>query len=209
MEKEKKVGKLEGIDNLKEGADEFGRLIVSMKEQLISPGVAIIFISGMVGYACQAALFENKQNYYIVDTKSGKKYIYGDALNHYLLDAKGSLYNILMGQFCNKLPQSEPLKIKPFLTRVSENIGNEKYLINEEFNPEKIFDFEFYRSTWKLFYDKLIKYCKTPDEWPILISISLNTFLNIIDSIFGKDSYKNYVSIALENAIYVSKISQL
>jgi len=180
-----------------------------MKEQLVSPGVAIIFISGMVGYASQAALFENKQNYYIVDTTSGKKYIYGDAINHYLLNAKASLYNILMGQFCNKLPQSEPLKIEPFLTRVSANIGNEKYLINNDFNPEKIFDFEFYRSTWKLFYDKLIKYCKTPDEWPILISISLNTFLNIIDSIYGKDSYKNYVNIAFENAIYVSKISQM
>ena len=208
MEKEK-VSKLEGIDHLKEGADEFGRLILSMKEQLINPDIAIIFISGMVGYACQAALFENKQNYYIVKTSNGNNYIYGDALNHYLLDAKGSLYNILMGQFCSKFPQSEPLNIKAFLARISQNIGNEKYLINDEFNPEQIFDFEFYRSTWKKFYDKLIKYCKTPDEWPILISISLNTFLNIIDSVYGKESYKKFVSIAFENAIYISKMSQI
>ena len=200
---------LEGIDHLKKGADEFFKFILSMKEQLITPDIIIIFLSGIVGYACQAALFENKQNYSIVNTTNGKKYIYGNALNHYLLNSKGSLYNILMGKFCNKLSQSEPLKINPFLIRVDQNIGNENYLINDEFNPEQIFDFEFYHSTWKLFYDKLIKYCNSPDEWPILISISLCTFLDKIDSIFGRDSYKNFVSIAFENAIYVSKISQI
>ena len=208
MEKEK-VGKLEGIAHLQEGANEFGRLILSMKEQLIDPDVAIFFMSGMVGYSCQAALIEKKQNYYIVKTTNGKNYIYGDALNNYLFGAKESFYNILMGQFCHKLPQFEPLDIEAFLTRVSKNIGNEKYLIQEIFNPDTFIDFELYRSTWKKFYDTLIKYCKTPDEWPILFSIALCLFLDIFDSNYGRLAYSFFVYVALENAIYVSKIPQI
>ena len=210
MKKEEtKIEAIEGIEHLKEGAKEFTKLIFSMKEKLKAPNTTIVFISGMVGYSCQAAMLVKKHGYNLVKTTNGKNYIFGDSLNYYLLESKFSFYNVLMGQYKHKLPYLDIINVKPFLIKVSSNIGNEKYLIKDIFNPERIFDFEFYRSTWKNFSETLNKYCKTTDEWPILFSIAMINFLDVIDSVYGRDCYIFFTTIALENAIYVSKISQL
>ena len=152
---------------------------------------------------------EKKQSYNLVKLINGKNYIFGDALNYYLLETKTSFYNILMGQYTIKMPGAEPIQIKPVLTRVAGSIGFDTYLIGNKFNPEKIFDFELYRSTWKKFYDTLIKYCSNSDEWPLLFSISLTQFLDLIDIYLGRDGYANLANISFENAVYVSKISQI
>ena len=52
----KNVEKIENIEHLKNGATEIMKAIISMKDQLIEPNLTIIFLSGMVGYSCQAAL---------------------------------------------------------------------------------------------------------------------------------------------------------
>ena len=206
---ENKLKPIEQIQHLKDGALEFNKFILAMKNKLVKPELAVIFISGMVGYSCQATLIEKKQNYTFVKANNGKKYILGDALNYYLLKSKYSFYNILMGYLLNFSPDMEPFEIEPFLKRVVENIGNEKYLIGNLFNPEKIFDFEFYQSTWKEFYNTLNKYCKSADEWPILFSISMTYFLDIILKVYGIEEYIILIFLALENALYVSKISQI
>jgi len=173
MEAKAKIEKITGMEKLQEGAKEFTKLIYSMKDQIKDPDKTIIFISGMVGFSCQAAMMEKKQNYNLVKTTNGKHYIFGDALNYYLIESKISFYNILMGQYTFKIPGAEPIKIKPVLTRVASSIGLDSYLIGNKFHPEKVFDFDLYRSTWKKFYDTLIKYCSNSDEWPVLFSISL------------------------------------
>ena len=114
-----------------------------------------------------------------------------------------------MGYLLNFSPDMEPFEIEPFLKRVVENIGNEKYLIGNSFNPEKIFDFEFYQYTWKEFYNTLNKYCKSADEWPILFSISMTKFLEFFLNFFGIEYFIIYLLMGFENAIYVSKISQI
>ena len=209
MEAKTKIEKITGMEKLQEGAKEFMKLISSMKDLIKDPDKTIIFISGMVGYSCQAALIDKKQSYNLVKLTTGKNYIFGDALNYYLLEAKISFYNILMGQYTIKMPGAEPIQIKPVLTRVASSIGFDTYLIGNKFHPEKIFDFELYRSTWKKFYDTLIKYCSNSDEWPVLFSISLTQFLDLIDICLGRNGYANLANIAFENAVYVSKISQI
>jgi hypothetical protein len=206
---EKKLEPIEQIEHLKDGAFEFEKFIFTMKNKLVKPELTIIFISGMVGYSCQATLIEKKQNYTFIKTNNGKKYILGDALNYYLFKSKYSFYNILMGYLLNFSPDMEPFEIEPFLKQVVENIGNEKYLIGNLFNPEKIFDFEFYQSTWKEFYNTLNKYCKSADEWPILFSISMTKFLDLFLNFFGIEYFIIYLLMGFENAIYVSKISQI
>ena len=204
-----KVKKIENIKHLKEGASEFMKLIFSMKNQLQKPISTIIFVSGMIGYSCQAALLEKKQKYNLVKTNNGKNYIFSDELNYYLVKSKYSFYNILMGQINQIIPFIEEFEYELYFKRVAENIGNEKYLIRNFFNPEKYFDFEFYTSTWKQFYNILNKYCKSPDEWPILFSISMTQFLETIINVYGIEAYFNFFCVAFENALYVSKISQL
>ena len=209
MEAKTKIEKISGMKKLQEGAKEFMKLIYSMKDQIKDPEKTIIFVSGMVGFSCQAALMEKKQSYNLVKLTNGKHYIFGDALNYYLIESKTSFYNILMGQYITKLPGAEPIQIKPILTRVASSIGFDTYLIGNKFNPEKVFDFELYRSTWKKFYDTLIKYCSNSDEWPVLFSITLTQFLDLIVLFFGRNGYAELANNAFENAVYVSKISQI
>jgi len=206
---ENKLKPIEQIQHLKDGALEFNKFILAMKNKLVKPELAVIFISGMVGYSCQATLLEKKQNFTFVKAKNGKNYIFGDALNYYLIKSKNSFYKILMGQLLNFSPEIELIEIEPYIKRVAENIGNEKYLIGNLFNPEKIFDFEFYQSTWKEFYNTLNKYCKSADEWPILFSISMTKFLEFFLNFFGIEYFIIYLLMGFENAIYVSKISQI
>ena len=70
-----------------------------------------------------------------------------------------------MGQYCQKFKKTEPLEIKTFLVIVSSNIGNEKCLIQDKFNPEKIFDFEFYSSTLVNFMINLLNIAKIVMNW--------------------------------------------
>ena len=53
-----KLEKAEGIEQIHQGEMEFVKLVSSMSDKLESPDKTIIFISGIVGYSCQAALFE-------------------------------------------------------------------------------------------------------------------------------------------------------
>ena len=209
MEAKAKIEKITGTEKLQEGAKEFIKLIYSMKDEIKDPDKTIIFISGMVGFSCQAALMEKKQSYHLVKLTNGKHYIFGDALNYYLLQSKMSFYNILMGQYTTKIPGAEPIQIKPVLNRVASSIGFDTYLIGNKFNPEKVFDFELYCSIWKKFYDTLIKYCSNSDEWPVLFSISLTQILELIDLFLGRNGYAELANNAFENAVYVSKISQI
>ena len=124
MEAKERLEKVSGMEKLQEGANEFIKLVYTMKDELLKEiDKAIIFFSSMIGYACQAALFDKKQSYQIIKLKNGKTYIFGDALNVYLLESNLSFYNILMGQYMQKMSGATPIQIKPILVKVASNIG--------------------------------------------------------------------------------------
>ena len=76
MEAKAKIEKITGMEKLQEGAKEFMKLIYSMKDQIKDPDKTIIFISGMVGFSCQAAMMEKKQSYNLVKLANGKHYFF-------------------------------------------------------------------------------------------------------------------------------------
>jgi len=198
------------IDNLIEGAKKFVELVLSMDGELDDPNLKIVFSSGMVGYSCQAAAFEKNPMNLMLNMllMPNMKMISCEQIYNYLYGAKDSVYNFLIQQFHQKLPNLEAPKYSSYNMEVILNFGNEKYLIENKFNPEKVFDFKLYSSTWEKFYDNLIKYCKTPDEWPMLFALALNIFLEGAYFIGGKDSYTLFFDIAFKNAIYISRIPQ-
>ena len=61
MEAKTKIEKISGMEKLQEGAKEFMKLIYSMKDQIKDPEKTIIFVSGMIGFSCQAALMEKSK----------------------------------------------------------------------------------------------------------------------------------------------------
>lgn len=195
------------IDNLIEGAKKFTELVLSMDGELNDPNLKIVFASGMVGYSCQAAAFEKNPMNFILSKPMvpDMKMISCELINNYLY---GSVYNFLIQQFRQKFPNLEVPKYTSYNLEVILNFGNENYLIENKFNPQKVFDLKLYSSTWEKFFDSLIKYCKTPDEWPMLFTIALNIFLEGTYFIGGKGSYTLFFDIALKNAIYISRIPQ-
>ena len=208
-DEKKNIENFERIDSLTESAKDFVNLVLSMGGELEDPNLKIVFTSGMVGYSCQAAALKKgyKINHILASMMiPNKKYISMEAIYNYL---SKYVYNFLIEQFHQKLPNLECPSFGSYNIEVILNIGNEKYLIGNKFNPEKIFDSKLYSSTWDKFYDNLNKYCKTPDEWPIYFSIALYYFLETAYFIGGKDSYSLFFDIALKNAIYVSKIPQI
>ena len=198
---------LEYLKGVHKGLLEFIDIIESM-EELTGRNLKITFVSGMVGYSCHAIIHEKKENYFIISTKNNKKYITGDPLNYYLFDAEYSLYNLVMGDFIKRFSIFGMPKIQPLIARVAANLANDKYLIQNIFNPEKIFNFELYRSTWNKFYNTLTKYCKKPEDWSMIFCLTLCHYLDETYKDYGKESYWFFLNIALENAIYVSRISQ-
>ena len=200
----------ERIDSLIEGGKEFTKLILSMNGELSDPNLKIVFASGMVGYSCQAAsIKKNPINFMLAKMIPDKKMISSEAIYNYLYGSKRSVYNFLIGQFQEKFPYLASPSFNSYNLEVITNFGNEKYLIENKFNPEKVFDYKLYSSTWEKFYDKLIKYCQTPDEWPMLFTVALNIFLEGAYLIGGKNSYTLFFDIAFKNAIYISRIPQI
>ena len=198
------------IENLLEGAKKFTNLVLSMDGELDDPNLKIVFASGMVGYSCQAAAFKkNPMNFNLAKLMiPDMKMVSCEQIYNYLYGTKDSVYNFLIQQFREKLPNLEVPKYTSYNSEVILNFGNENYLIENKFNPEKVFDYKLYSSTWEKFFDNLIKYCKTPDEWPMLFAIALNFFLEGAYFIGGKGSYTLFFDIAFKNAIYISKIPQ-
>ena len=113
-----------------------------------------------------------------------------------------------MGDFIKRFSIFGMPKIQPLIARVAANLANDKYLIQNVFNPEKIFNFELYRPTWNKFYNTLITYCEKPEDWSMIFCLALCHYLDKTYKNFGKESYWFFLNIALENAIYVSRISQ-
>ena len=60
---------LEYYKGIHKGLLEFIDLIDSMKE-LSGRNLIITFVSGMVGYSCQALVHEKKENYILISTKN-------------------------------------------------------------------------------------------------------------------------------------------
>ena len=202
--------KEERINNLILGAREFLKLVLSMKEELKDMNLLTVFVSGMVGYSCQAAyLKKNPINNLLLRLMSNKIAISGEAIYNYLYKSKNSLYNFLSGQFHDKLPNTKIPSFDSYYFEVGINIGNKNYKIEKIFSPETIFNLNLYSSTWEKFYANLDRYCKTSDEWPILFSVVLYNLLEVIYICGGKDSYTLFFDIVFKNAIYVSKIPQL
>ena len=128
--------KEERINCLILGAREFLKLALSMKEELKDINSFKVFISGMVGYSCQAAYFQkNPINSLLLGLMSDKMAISGEGIYNYLYKSKDSVYNFLSKQFHDKLGNKPIPSFDSYYFEVGINIGNKNYLIEKKFNP--------------------------------------------------------------------------
>ncbi|MCH5282013.1 MAG: hypothetical protein J1E61_11165 [Lachnospiraceae bacterium] len=163
---------------------------------------ALLYASGLAGYACHQAVKANNESFVVVGTVDNKKFYMGDALNKYLLEDKYSVLSFCNGFFDNFAKgefRPDPIEIVKKEVAV---IGDNNYKIWNIYQPKDVYC--EIRNCWEGIYDNMTAvYCQSPQEWPVLFAIVLqNIMITASEAIPAPVLY----NMALECAIYVSKM---
>ncbi len=162
----------------------------------------LAYACGLAGYACHLAVKANHGSFMQVETKSGKKYYFGDDVNQYLLESKHSVLNYMSGAYSYISPGKALPDVVPIIQNAASVIGNEEYRLWNRYAPEEVF--RSIKDCWDGIYDNMTaKYCKTPSEWPILFGIVLQ---NIMIELMKSYSPESVFIAALECTIFISKM---
>lgn len=182
-------------------AGDAGRIVAMFEEVKKNPEERLMLAAGMAGYACHQAVKENKEPLIFTETKDGKKFFFGDAVNFYLLENPYSVLNLLSGYYKNKTDKEvSSSDIKKFVSQGINNIADKDFLLAKRFHPSDIYQMVF--DCWHGIYDNMTsRYCKTADEWSVLYAIVLQNILNHMD---GKP--EQLFNKAVECALYLSKM---
>lgn len=164
---------------------------------------ALIYASGLAGYACHQAVKANHETFVVIGGSSdNKKFYMGDDLNKYLLEDKHSVLAFCNGFFDNFAKgESRPDVLKIVKKEITE-IYNDHYKIWNIFKPKDVYC--AVKECWDGIYDNMTAvYCQNPQEWPVLFAIVLqNIMITALEVIPASTLY----TTALECAIYISKM---
>lgn len=163
---------------------------------------ALLYASGLAGYACHQAVKANNEPFVVVGTADNKKFYMGDALNKYLLEDKYSVLSFCNGFFDNFAKgESCPDAIEIVKKEVSV-IGDNNYKIWNVFQPSDVYS--DIKNCWDGIYDNMTAvYCQSPQEWSVLFAIVLQNIMIIASQAVPASAL---YSMALECAIYISKM---
>ncbi len=92
--------------------DIFTRLLHAAedKDHRVNCMTLLLFASGMAGYACQAAVWEAQKQtetplFIPMQGENGKTYLFGAAIDAYLLDQKNAVWKMTAGVFQKRHPE--------------------------------------------------------------------------------------------------------
>jgi hypothetical protein len=171
----------------------------------------LCIIGSLAGYSCQICAreqntldgLEETANFTIVAGTNGEKYFYGDALNKYIAEDKYSIWSLAAGAV-NSLNKPIP-DINEIFEYVSKVVGSDQFGIVRFPEGQSIADkpINFLIKLWPQVFPNIKKYCKYPNEYPILFGLALQKAIILAkDAIFADVAAK----IAMECAISMSKV---
>ncbi|MCM1047645.1 MAG: hypothetical protein NC433_04385 [Clostridiales bacterium] len=189
--------------------------IFQESNERIKAKTLLLWASGLAGYACQASVWEKvrwegktSELLYTVKTKSGKTFYVGEGINKPLFYDNNSIWNLAVS-VCQKfkLPEPLPKDIDELVKKSVEVdwIDDENYKIWNEIAPEQMF--REYELFWKLIINKLIIFCGNPEYWHLVFGLVLQNALQMA-IINDKSLKQNCLKMAMENALYTSKMCQ-
>ncbi|MDE5769189.1 MAG: hypothetical protein K2H82_07360 [Oscillospiraceae bacterium] len=197
------------------GAKEiYSRLIDNLKESdnRLNVDNLLLFASGLAGISCQMTvirLAEQKQipetgALIVVQCENGRKYFMGDNLNYFLLENQYSVYSLLAGIYQHLAPEHPLPDIHAYAGECVKNLGNENYKIWGRITEPEVIALNL--KLWNAFYPIAEKFCKTPQEIPILFGLvlqhTMETALQVLEP-------EKCLSMALENILYSAKLNYL
>ncbi len=163
---------------------------------------ALIYASGLAGYACHQTVKANNETFVVIGTSDNRKFYMGDALNKYLLEDKYSVLAFCNGFFDNfSKGESRPDAIEIVKAEITA-IGDDNYKIWNIYQPKDVYC--EIKNCWDGIYNNMTAvYCQSPQEWPILFAIVLQ---NIMVIALGAIPAPILYNMVLECAIYISKM---
>ena len=163
---------------------------------------ALLFASGLAGYACHQAVKANHEPVIVVSTKDKKNFYMGDSVNKYLLEDKYSILVFCNGFFENFAKGESRPDVIEIVKKGVVAIGDENYKIWNLYPPQLVYN--DIKSCWNGIYNNMIgACCQKPEEWPVLFGIVLQNMLVLASKVAPK---QEIYSRAMECAIYISKM---
>ncbi len=163
---------------------------------------ALLYSSGLAGYACHQAVKANKEPFVIVETVDKKRFYMGDAVNKYLLEGQYSVRSFCDGFFEHFAKEEIRPDLHEIVKQEVSAIGNNDYKIWNEYKPNDVY--LLIKDCWNGIYNNMTSaYCESPEEWSVLFAIVLQNFMiPAAQAVSGAELYR----MALECAIYISKM---
>lgn len=169
-----------------------GNTIAMLKNVLSGPNgcdmyIVTLYAAGLSGIACHEAVKATDKEITVVVTKDGKKYFMGDELNKYLHENKFSVTSMVRA-----VTGSSEKALISILTRQAQVIGSEEFVVNGNMDPKDLY--KNIKSCWDgIFNNMTVKYCQSPEEWPIFFGIVLQNIIAESLQYVSKDAIFNTV----------------
>lgn len=168
-------------------------------------------LGALAGHACQAAIRVRNiaqgqpatTGLVAVDTKGGKRYFFGDAINLPLAEGQYSVWVLVATQAqrmgCGQLPD-----VAEIFKRAAETVGSDAFgqlRVPPQHLPHDL-PINYARKFWPELLPRIRRFCPDPMHWPVLLGFSIQ---EVIEQ--GKQVLDPCLAarLVMESAIPVSK----
>lgn len=195
------------IERLRIHAKEMEKILINRatSRQGVQIREALMYASGLAGYACHNTVKQISPNaFVVVEMKNGKKFYYGDAPNHFLLENKYSILSWCVSAYQYSYQDRSLPDVNQIIATVAEHIGDETFQIWGEWDASRAYS--EIRNCYQQIYETMTaKYCKNVKEEPVLFGIVLQDIMVRLMPVANGDEIFTF---ALQNACYISKMDE-
>lgn len=189
----------------------YSQILDSLKEQdnRLNVDNLLLICSGLAGMSCQVTvrkLAEIKQlpvrNVLIeVGCKNGKNYYMGDNLNYFLIESQYSVYHLVVGIYHHLAPEKPLPDIHQYASTCVGNLGKEDYKIWGNVPEQEMIKINL--SFWEKSHAVAERYCKNPEEIPILYGLMLQQAMTDAMKVLTPEKC---LDETLENILFSAKL---
>ena len=200
--------KEEEMNQLDRGSKEIYDILYEkvMKDENKKFDSVIVYAAGLAGYACHKVVKKTSDTLFsLVETKDGKVYYLGEAINKLLLENKYSVYRFAAASYMMATKSNEHPGVLGIVKDVAEAIGDDAYRIRGIFHPGEVYIEvqKLYNGVCK---EVINEYCNAFIEQEILFASALSYIL--LNEMKNKEPEQidELFNTAMEVACMISKM---
>ena len=189
----------------------YSQIVENLKEtdNKLNVDNLLLVCSGLAGMSCQMTVrklaelkqLPLKQVLILVEYKNGKKYLMGDNLNYFLLESQFSVYHLVLGIYHHIVPEKPLPDMHQYVRTCIDNLGKENYKLWDKILEQDIKKINF--SFWEKSHAVAERYCKTPEELPILYGLILQNAMEMAIKVIDAEKV---LDLTIENILFSAKL---